>query len=88
MEKFADMHFSYLVSLRALRKAASPFLYNYEIRMRKIIKDETVSVLMKRLLDSSISQSCEAVFSAFDESVMFQKEDMCIVTIVIVVPFA
>jgi hypothetical protein len=58
--------------------------------MRKItgIKDETVSVLMKRLLDSSISQSCEAVFSAFDESVMFQKEDMCIVTIVIVVPFA
>jgi flavocytochrome c len=34
--------------------------------------DEASQVLLKRLLDSSILRSCSSVFSAFDESVMFQ----------------
>ena len=80
MEKFADhpeyirnLHFSYVVLLRALRKA-SPVLYNYEIRTGNIVEDETANILMKRLLDSSILQSCQNVFSAFDESLMFKEK--------------
>ena len=79
MEKFADnpehirnLHFSYVVLLRALQKA-SPILQKYEIRTGNIVEDETATILLKRLLDSSILQSCQNVFTAFDESVMFKE---------------
>jgi len=77
MEKFSphpeyvrNLHFSYVVLLRALAKASS-FLHHYEIRTGDVVEDETATVLLRRLLDSSILQSCSSVFSAFDESLMF-----------------
>jgi len=79
MDKFGDnpdhirnLHFSYVVLLRALRKA-SPFLYQYEIRTGNIVEDETATILLRRLLDSAILQSCHDVFTAFDESLMFRE---------------
>ena len=42
----------------------SPFLYNYEIKTGDILDDEMATILLRRLLDS-------AVFTAFDENLMF-----------------
>eukprot|EP00814_Leptocylindrus_danicus_P018813 CAMPEP_0116024346 /NCGR_PEP_ID=MMETSP0321-20121206/12251_1 /TAXON_ID=163516 /ORGANISM="Leptocylindrus danicus var. danicus, Strain B650" /LENGTH=1140 /DNA_ID=CAMNT_0003496037 /DNA_START=68 /DNA_END=3490 /DNA_ORIENTATION=+ len=79
MEKFSghpeyirNLHFSYVVLLRALRRA-SPFLYDYPISSGNILDDEAASMLIKRLLDSHILQSCSSVFSAFDETLMFES---------------
>lgn len=72
-----SIHFSYAVLLRALHKA-SPVLYEYLSDRKNIytgntVEDETAIVLLKRLLDSSILKSCSNVFTAFDESLMFQE---------------
>jgi hypothetical protein len=87
MEKFQgkpdyirNLHFAYVVTLRALQKA-SPYLYNYEIRTGDIVEDETASVLLKRLLDSGILKSCSNIFSAFDESIMFQESNLDVVSL-------
>jgi len=79
MEKFQhhpehvrNLHFSYVVLLRAIKKA-SPYLYKYDIQSGNIVEDETSQILLKRLLDASILRSCSTVFSAFDESLMFQQ---------------
>jgi len=74
-EYLRNLHFSYVVLLRALRKA-SKFLYDYDITTGNIIEDETASQLLKRLLDSTILQSCQPVFSAFDENIMFAESPM------------
>lgn len=71
-EYIRNLHFSYVVLLRALKKA-QPILSQYEIRTGNIVDDETAMVLLKRLLDSSILKSCTDVFTAFDESLMFQS---------------
>lgn len=71
-EYIRNLHFSYLVMLRALRKAKN-FLYNYEIRTGDIVEDEKATVLLRRLLDTHILTSCSDVFDAFDESLMFNK---------------
>ena len=74
-EYIRNLHFSYVVLLRALKKAY-PILNKYEIRTGNIVDDETATILLRRLLDSSILKSCNNVFAAFDESLMFrQKED-------------
>jgi hypothetical protein len=81
MEKFKDspdyvrnLHFTYVVLLRALHKA-SPLLRQTDlIRTGNIVQDETATVLLHRLLDSSILESCNSVFAAFDESIMFQDK--------------
>lgn len=87
MEKFQDntqhirnLHFSYVVLLRAIRKAKE-YLYDYEIRTGDIVEDEKASVLLKRLLDSAILQSCSAVFTAFDESLLFQEGEYDVLTL-------
>lgn len=72
-EHLRNLHFSYVVLLRALRKA-STFLYDYDIRTGNIVEDETATILLRRLLDSAILNSCQPVFSAFDESLMFQEQ--------------
>ena len=82
MEKFEhhpeyirNLHFSFAVLLRALRKA-TPFLYNLNaVDIVDGTVDETAEILLKRLLDSAILQSCSSVFDAFDESRMFQIID-------------
>lgn len=81
MEKFQshpdhirNLHFSYVVLLRALSKT-SPFLYQYSgIQTGNEADDATTLKLLRRLLDSSILQSCSSVFTAFDESKMFQED--------------
>mmetsp|Transcript_9636 Transcript_9636/g.14274 ORF Transcript_9636/g.14274 Transcript_9636/m.14274 type:complete len:1290 (+) Transcript_9636:112-3981(+) len=81
MEKFGDhpdyirnLHFSYVVLLRALRKSSS-FLYDYDIRTGNIVEDETSQFLLQRLLGSTILRSCHDVFTAFDESLMFKERE-------------
>jgi flavocytochrome c len=74
-EYIRNLHFSYTVLLRALKKA-QPFLSRYEIRTGNIVDDETAMILLRRLLDSSILRSCGNVFEAFDESLMFRQEDV------------
>jgi flavocytochrome c len=72
-DRIRNLHFSYVVLLRALRKA-SGYLHDYathNIRSGNIVEDETSEILLRRLLDSAILQSCSSVFSAFDESLMF-----------------
>jgi len=80
MEKFQNhpefirnMHFSYVVMLRAIKKA-SKYLYDYDVQSRNMVDDEAAKILLKRLLDTSILRSCSSVFSAFDESLMFQEQ--------------
>jgi len=87
MEKLAahpdyirNLHFSYVVLLRALKKA-SPILYDYDFRTGDVVQDEMASVLLKRLLDSSILQSCSSVFDAFDESLMFHESNKDVVSL-------
>ncbi|KAL7531486.1 hypothetical protein ACHAXR_005392, partial [Thalassiosira sp. AJA248-18] len=84
IDKFADrpdhlrnLHFSYVVLLRALKKA-SPFLYQYEIKTGDILDDEMASILLRRLLDSTILRSCHDVFTAFDENLMFKEQSTAI----------
>ena len=97
-EYIRNLHFTYVVLLRALSKA-STFLYQYDFDTiatnddsRKnpsmmnaeeredllLLHNEDDRImtqkLVRRLLDSSILQSCRSVFSAFDESLMFQEE--------------
>jgi flavocytochrome c len=79
-EYIRNLHFSYVVLLRAMRKA-SHFLYNYPIKSGNIVEDEASEVLLKRLLDSTILRSCSSVFSAFDESVMFQESSGNVVSL-------
>ena len=79
-EHIRNLHFAYVVTLRALRKA-SPFLYDYEIRTGDILEDETATVLLHRLLDSGILKSCSNIFSAFDESTMFKESNQDVVSL-------
>ena len=72
-EQLRNLHFSYVVLLRALKKA-SPFLYNYEIKTGDILDDEMATILLRRLLDSTILRSCNDVFTAFDENLMFKEQ--------------
>ena len=74
-EYIRNLHFSYVVLLRALKKA-SPVLNKYEIRTGNIVDDETATVLLRRLLESSILTSCNNVFHAFDESLMFKPSNV------------
>ncbi len=74
-EYIRNLHFSYVVLLRALKRA-SPVLYKYEIRTGNIVDDETATILLRRLLDSSILKSCNHVFHAFDESLMFKPSNI------------
>ncbi|KAL9188171.1 hypothetical protein ACHAXT_006549 [Thalassiosira profunda] len=84
IDKFADhpdhlrnLHFSYVVLLRALKKAG-PFLYKYEIKTGDILDDEMATILLRRLLDSMILRSCHDVFTAFDENLMFKEQSTAI----------
>ncbi len=73
-EYIRNLDFSYLVLLRALKKAY-PILNKYEIHTGNIVEDETAMILLRRLLDSSILKSCSDVFTAFDETLMFRQQE-------------
>jgi flavocytochrome c len=74
-DRLRNLHFAYVVLLRAVRKAA-PFLTRYEIRTGNIVEDETARVLLRRLLDSAVLKSCSQVFNAFDESLLWKSKDI------------
>lgn len=82
-EHIRNLHFSYVVMLRALFKA-TPILKQYassdstsdmHIKTGDTVQDSTSRILLNRLLDSSILQTCSYVFRAFDESAMFRGPD-------------
>eukprot|EP01062_Namystynia_karyoxenos_P070728 TRINITY_DN6609_c0_g1_i1.p1 TRINITY_DN6609_c0_g1~~TRINITY_DN6609_c0_g1_i1.p1 ORF type:complete len:1174 (+),score=354.62 TRINITY_DN6609_c0_g1_i1:114-3635(+) len=73
-ERLKNLHFSFVVLLRALKKLAPTLGYHStqaSIDPALGPTDELTVVLMRRLLDSQILQSCRGVFDAFDESLMF-----------------
>ena len=60
-----NMHFAFVVLLRAAQKA-TPMLFNYS---SPILEDDKMAKnLLRRLLDSQILHTCSPVFDAFDES--------------------
>ena len=71
-ERLKNLHFSFVVLLRALRKAA-PALAKMDVRMgQDAHEDARTEALMSRLLESHILSSCRDVFGAFDEKSMFR----------------
>eukprot|EP01125_Pyxidicula_operculata_P001058 TRINITY_DN1093_c2_g1_i1.p1 TRINITY_DN1093_c2_g1~~TRINITY_DN1093_c2_g1_i1.p1 ORF type:complete len:1151 (-),score=306.48 TRINITY_DN1093_c2_g1_i1:55-3507(-) len=71
-ERLKNLHFAFVVMLRTLHKAA-PYFYNYEYSTGDSVEDSRTTMLVRRLLDSCILQSCSSVFTAFDESLLFQE---------------
>jgi len=72
-ERLRNMHFSFVVLLRALQKAA-PALARMDLRLGLDgEEDAKVAALMQRLLDTHILSSCSGVFGAFDESLLFKE---------------
>jgi len=69
-DRIKNLHFAFVVTLRALRKAA-PFLQNFPFSTNNATDDRVTKSLVQRLLDSHILNSCDQVFSAFDESLLF-----------------
>eukprot|EP00960_Hanusia_phi_P039611 753953-Hanusia_phi.AAC.11 len=72
-ERLKNLHFAFVVLLRALRKAA-PYLYNFPFSIGDMVEDKRTSLLVQRLLDSHLLASCSHVFEAFDEQIMFQSD--------------
>ena len=71
-ERLKNLHFSFVVLLRALRKAA-PALSKMDVRIgQDAEEDERTHALMSRLLESHILSSCRDVFGAFDEKSLFR----------------
>jgi ERO1-like protein alpha len=73
-ERIKNLHFSFVVLLRALRRA-SPYLYNFPFNVGDEWEDSRTRKLVQRLLDSHIMTSCAKVFEAFDETLMFRQGD-------------
>lgn len=74
-ERLRNLHFSFVVLLRALRKAA-PALASMDMKLGQDgAEDAKTEALMRRLLDTHILSSCSAVFGAFDESLLFKVNE-------------
>ena len=56
-EKLKNLHFAFVVLLRALRKAA-PVLWNYEYTIGNTAEDEKTKKLVQRVLDTYVLESC------------------------------
>ena len=72
-ERLKNLHFSFVVMLRALRKA-TPALAKFPTDLgQDAMEDEKTRQLKMKLLDSPqvLGKSCEEVFNAFDEARLF-----------------
>ena len=69
-EYVQNLHFTYVFLLRALKKA-TPFLSSFPYNTANTTDDGLTEILMRRLTESAILDSCGSVFGAFDESLMF-----------------
>lgn len=74
-EHLKNLHFAFVVLLRAVHKA-SPYLYNLPYSSDAEANSKGTQMLMQRLLDSHVLQLCSPVFTAFDESLLFQAEEL------------
>jgi ERO1-like protein alpha len=81
-EHLENLHFTFLVVLRAVQKASN-YLYYHDYRISGAdwpqldvaegkVEEIKTQQLMRRLLDSGILASCAQVFSAFDEKLLFR----------------
>ena len=71
-DRLKNLHFSFVVLLRALRKAA-PALSRIDVRIGQDSEEDLrTQALMSRLLESHILSSCRDVFGAFDEKSLFR----------------
>jgi hypothetical protein len=70
-ERLKNLHFAYVVLLRALERA-TPFLYNFPFAAGEDVEEDKYTMrLVQRLLDSHVLKSASGVFGAFDEQRMF-----------------
>lgn len=90
-ERLKNLHFAFVVLLRAVRRA-SPFLSTYDYNLmpsamaaaaaaeRGSLKEVggmmDATALVRRFLDTAILKSCSAVFEAFDEGLLFREEQV------------
>ena len=71
-DRLKNLHFSFVVLLRALRKA-TPALSHMDVSIGQDREEDLrTQALMRRLLDSHILSSCRDVFGAFDEKSLFR----------------
>ena len=77
-ERLKNLHFSFVVMLRALRKA-TPALAKFPTDLgQDATEDEKTRQLKMKLLDSPqvLGKSCEEVFNAFDEARLFSDGEV------------
>ena len=71
-ERLRNLHFSFVVLLRALRKASEALARADVALGHDAAEDARTAALLRRLLDTHILSSCSGVFGAFDESALFR----------------
>jgi len=73
-QRLRDLHFAFVVLLRAVHKG-SDYLRDRSFAISRAYEaeGERTGALVGRLLDSCILQSCASIFSAFDEAQLFQQ---------------
>lgn len=72
-ERLKNLHFSFVVMLRAIKKA-TPFLRSYSYEMHSRHEARKTKALMQRLLDSNVLSLCSPLFDAFDETKLFHVQ--------------
>ena len=75
-ERLKNMHFAFVVLLRAVRRA-SPFLASYPYAAgaeAEAGEAARTAALVDRLLDTHVLSSCAAVFEGFDETMLFREK--------------
>jgi flavocytochrome c len=70
-DRVKNLHFSFVVILRAIKKAA-PFLQSYSFPDGEGQEVSKTRILMGRLLDSQLLSLCSPLFEAFDETRLFK----------------
>jgi flavocytochrome c len=71
-ERVKNLHFSFVVMLRAIKKAA-PFLHQYQFPEYDGSETNKTRNLIRRLLDSQVLSLCSPLFEAFDETRLFKS---------------
>eukprot|EP00929_Paragymnodinium_shiwhaense_P102064 TRINITY_DN65269_c0_g1_i1.p1 TRINITY_DN65269_c0_g1~~TRINITY_DN65269_c0_g1_i1.p1 ORF type:complete len:1260 (-),score=309.65 TRINITY_DN65269_c0_g1_i1:444-4223(-) len=71
-DRLKNIHFSFVVMLRALKKAA-PFLQTYHYFTGDDAEDSRTQSLMTMLLGSQVLSVCSPLFEAFDETRLFSS---------------
>lgn len=73
-ERFKNLEFAFVVLLRAVRRA-TPVLREFKFATGDTREDQRTNKLVSLFLDSFVLQSCQTVFEAFDESLLFVDEN-------------